>query len=82
MSKKLFFLIGLLTGAVLLELFYRPLKARLQAFEVEEVKRQKHYEFLRKDRQDYYDSLSVEEKIYYTVSVAETWGNENEEEEL
>jgi hypothetical protein len=80
MSKKLFFLIGLLTGALLLELFHRPLKARLQAFEVEEAKRQKYYEFLRKDQQEYYDSLSPEKKMEYTVRMAD-WGDEDEEEE-
>ena len=33
MSKKLFFLLGLLTGAVLIELLYRPLRTRLKAAE-------------------------------------------------
>jgi hypothetical protein len=80
MSKKLFFLIGLLTGAVLIELVYRPLRARLQVFEVAEAKRQKYYEFLRKDQQEFYDSLSPEKKMEYTVRMAE-WGDEDEEEE-
>jgi hypothetical protein len=83
MSKTLFFLIGLLTGALLIELFYRPLKARLQAAEAAEVERQAFNDFLAKDQQDYYDSLSPKKKMEYTVRMA-NWddeGGENETQE-
>jgi hypothetical protein len=81
MSQKLFFLLGLLTGAVLIELFYRPLKARLNAAEAVVAERDRFNEFTRQDREAYYDSLSVEEKIAYTVSMAEEWGEDDEAEE-
>ena len=81
MSKKLFFLLGLLTGAVLIELFYRPLKARLKAAEAVVAEHDRFNEFTRQDREAYYDSLSTEEKIAYTVAMAEEWGEENDEAE-
>jgi hypothetical protein len=77
MSKKLFFLIGLLTGAVLLELFYRPLKARLQAAEKVVRERDEYNAFLEREHQAYYDSLSTEEKIAFTVQMAD-WEAEDE----
>jgi hypothetical protein len=81
MSKKLFFLLGLLTGVVLIELFYRPLKTRLKAAEAVVAERDRFNEFCRKDREAYYESLSTEEKIAYTVAMAEEWGDEDDEEE-
>jgi hypothetical protein len=81
MSKKLFFLLGLLTGVVLIELFYRPLKARLKAAEAVVAERDRFNEFTRKDREAYYESLSTEEKIAYTVAMAEEWGDEDDETE-
>jgi hypothetical protein len=83
MGKTLFFLIGLLTGALLIELFYRPLKARLKAVDAAEVERQEFNAFLEKDQKDYYESLSPEKKMEYTVRMA-NWGDEegdNETEE-
>ena len=80
MSKKLFFLLGLLTGAVLIELLYRPLKARLKAAEAVVAERDRFNAFLQKEQQDYYDSLSTEEKIAFTVALAEEWGEDDEEE--
>jgi hypothetical protein len=80
MGKKLFFLIGLLTGALLIELFYRPLKARLKAVDAAEVERQKFNAFLEKDQQDYYDSLSTEKKIAYTLAMAEDWDGEEDDD--
>ena len=80
MSKTLFFLIGLLTGALLIELFYRPLKARLQAAETAEIERQAFNDFLAKDQQDYYDSLSPEKKMEYTVRMA-NWDDEGDDDE-
>jgi hypothetical protein len=80
MSKKILFLIGLLTGALLIELFYRPLKARLKAAEAVVAERDRFNEFLKKEQQDYYDSLSTEEKIAFTVAMAEEWGEDDETE--
>ena len=80
MSKKLFFLLGLLTGAVLIELLYRPLKARLNAAEAVVAERDRFNAFLQKEQQDYYDGLSTEEKIAFTVALAEEWGEDDEEE--
>ena len=74
MSKKLFFLIGLLTGALLIELFYRPLKARLKAADAE---RQEFNAFLRQDREDFLNSLSPEKRMEYIVRMAE-WGDDDE----
>jgi hypothetical protein len=81
MSKKLFFLLGLLTGAVLIELFYRPLKARLQAADAAQAERDRFNDFLQKDQQAYYESLSTEKKIAYTIAMAEEWGDEDDESE-
>jgi hypothetical protein len=81
MSKKLFFLLGLLTGVVLIELFYRPLKTRLKLAEAVVAERDRFNEFTRKDREAYYESLSTEEKIAYTVAMAEEWGDEDDETE-
>ena len=81
MSKKLFFLLGLLTGAVLIELFYRPLKARLKAAEAVVAERDRFNAFLQKEQQDYYDGLSTEEKIAFTVALAEEWGEDDETQE-
>jgi hypothetical protein len=76
MGKKLFFLIGLLTGALLIELFYRPLKARLKAAEAVAAENERFNAFIEKDQQDYYDSLSTEKKIAYTLAMAEDWDGE------
>ena len=81
MSKKLFFLIGLLTGALLIELFYRPLKARLKAAEAVVAENERFNKFLKKEHQDYYDALSTEEKIAFTVAMAEEWGEDDETQE-
>jgi hypothetical protein len=80
MSKKLFFLIGLLTGALLIELFYRPLKARLKAAEAVVEENNRFNAFIEKDQQDYYDSLSPEKKMEYTVRMAD-WDDEGGEDE-
>jgi hypothetical protein len=83
MGKKLFFLIGLLTGALLIELFYRPLKARLKAAEAVVAENERFNAFIEKDQQDYYESLSTEKKIAYTLAMA-NWDDEegdNETEE-
>ena len=80
MSKKLFFLIGLLTGALLIELFYRPLKARLQAAEAVVAERDRFNEFLERDQKAFLDTLSPADKMRYTVAMAE-WGDEDEAEE-
>ena len=81
MGKTLFYLIGLLTGALLIELFYRPLKARLNAAEAVVAERERFNEICRKDREDYYNGLSTEEKIAYTIAMAEDWGDEDETQE-
>ena len=78
MGKSLFFLIGLLTGALLIELFYRPLKARLKAAEATLAESERFDEFLKKEHQDYYDALSTEEKIAFTVAMADEWGDSDE----
>ena len=80
MSKKFFFLIGLLTGFMLLELFYRPLKTRLKAAEKVVRERDEMNAFLEREHQEYYDSLSTEEKIAFTVQMAE-WEAEDEAQE-
>jgi hypothetical protein len=80
MSKKLFFLLGLLTGVLLIELFYRPLKARLKLADAAEAERQRFNAFLEKDQQDYYNSLSPEKKMEYTVRMAD-WDDEEEDED-
>jgi hypothetical protein len=83
MGKKLFFLIGLLTGALLIELFYRPLKARLKAAEAVAAENERFNAFIEKDQQDYYESLSPQKKMEYTVRMA-NWDDEegnNETEE-
>lgn len=77
MGKKLFFLIGVLTGALLIELFYRPLKARLQAAEKVVRERDEFNAFLEREHQEYYDSLSTEEKFAFTVQMAE-WEKDDE----
>jgi hypothetical protein len=76
MSKKLVFLIGLLTGALLIELFYRPLKARLKAAEAVVAENEHFNDFLDKEHQDYYDALSPEKKMEYTVRMA-NWEDED-----
>jgi hypothetical protein len=81
MSKKFFFLLGLLTGVVLIELLYRPLRTRLKAAEAVVAERDRFNAFLQKEQQDYYDSLSTEEKIAFTVALAEEWGEDDETEE-
>jgi hypothetical protein len=81
MRQTLFFLLGLLTGALLIELFYRPLKARLAAADAKEAERQEFNEFLRKDQQEYYDSLSPEKKMEYTVRMANWEEDEDDTEE-
>jgi hypothetical protein len=81
MSKKFFFLLGLLTGAVLIELLYRPLRARLNAAEAVVAESERFNAFLEKEHQAYYESLSTEEKIAFTVAMAEEWGEDDEEEE-
>jgi hypothetical protein len=81
MGKTLFFLIGLLTGALLIELFYRPLKARLAAADAAEVERQNFNDFLAQDQQAYYDSLSPEKKMEYTVRMANWEGDGDDAEE-
>jgi hypothetical protein len=81
MSKKFFFLLGLLTGAVLIELLYRPLRTRLKAAEAVVAERDRFNAFLQKEQQDYYDSLSTEEKIAFTVALAEEWGEDDETQE-
>jgi hypothetical protein len=78
MSKKLFFLLGLLTGAVLIEMFYRPLKARLKLADAAEAERQEFNAFLRKDREAFFEQLSPEKKMEYTVRMAD-WGDEEED---
>ena len=50
MGKTLFYLMGLLTGVLLIELFYRPLKARLAAAEAVVAERDRFNEICRKDR--------------------------------
>jgi hypothetical protein len=80
MSKTLFFLIGLLTGALLIELFYRPLKARLKAAETVVADHETFNAFLEKEHQEYYDSLSPEKKMEYTVRMAD-WDDEEEDDE-
>jgi hypothetical protein len=80
MSKKLFFLIGVLTGALLIELFYRPLKTRLKAAEEVVAERDRFNAFLEREHQEYYDSLSTEEKIAFTVQMAD-WEAEDEAQE-
>jgi hypothetical protein len=80
MSKKLFFLIGLLTGALLIELFYRPLKARLKAAEAVVAENERFNDFLEQEHQDYYNSLSPEKKMEYTVRMA-NWDDEEGEDE-
>jgi hypothetical protein len=81
MGKTLFFLIGLLTGALLIELFYRPLKARLAAADAAETQRQDFNAFLEKEHQDYYNSLSPEKKMEYTVRMANWEGDGDGTEE-
>jgi hypothetical protein len=78
MGKTLFYLMGLLTGVLLIELFYRPLKTRLKAAEAVVAERDRFNEICRKDREDYYNGLSTEEKIAYTIAMAEDWGDEDE----
>jgi hypothetical protein len=80
MSKTLLFLIGLLTGALLIELFYRPLKARLKAAEAVVAERDTFNVFLEKEHRDYYDSLSPEKKMEYTVRMA-NWEDDDEPQE-
>jgi hypothetical protein len=79
MSKTLFFLLGLLTGALLIELFYRPLKARLAAADAKEAERQEFNDFLRQDREDFLKSLSPEKRMEYVVRMA-NWGDEDDVE--
>jgi hypothetical protein len=78
MRQTLFFLIGLLTGALLIELLYRPLKTRLKAADAKEAERQEFNEFLRKDREDFLNSLSPEKRMEYVVRMA-NWGDEDDE---
>ena len=81
MLKRIFFLLGLLTGALLLELFQRQLRARLQQAEAIVAERDSFNNFLQQDRQAYYDGLSTEEKINYTIAMAEAWESEDDETE-
>ena len=80
MRTKLFFLIGLLTGAVLIELVYRPLKTRLKAAEKVVRERDEYNAFLEREHQEYYDGLSTQEKIAFTVQMAE-WEKDDEAQE-
>jgi hypothetical protein len=80
MGKTLFYLMGLLTGVLLIELFYRPLKTRLKAAEALVAENERFNAFLEKDRQDYYDSLSPEKKMEYTVRMA-NWDDEGDDDE-
>jgi hypothetical protein len=80
MRQTLFFLIGVLTGALLIELFYRPLKARLKAADAKEAERQEFNAFLRQDREDFLNSLSPEKRMEYIVRMAE-WGDDDETDE-
>jgi hypothetical protein len=80
MSKTLFFLIGLLTGALLVELLYQPLKTRLKAADAAEADRQEFNAFLRQDREDFLNSLSPEKRMEYIVRMAE-WGDDDETDE-
>jgi hypothetical protein len=78
MRQSLFFLIGVLTGVLLIELFYRPLKARLKLADAAEAERQEFNAFLRQDREDFLNSLSPEKRMEYTVRMAD-WGDEDDE---
>jgi hypothetical protein len=78
MGKTLFYLMGLLTGVLLIEILYRPLKTRLKAAEALVAENERFNAFLEKDRQDYYDSLSPEKKMEYTVRMA-NWGEDDDE---
>jgi hypothetical protein len=78
MRQTVFFLIGVLTGALLIELFYRPLKARLKAADAAEAERQEFNAFLRQDREDFLNSLSPEKRMEYVVRMA-NWGDEDDE---
>jgi len=80
MGKSIIFLIGLLTGALLIELFYRPLKARLKLADAAEAERQEFNAFLRQDREDFLNSLSPEKRMEYTVRMAD-WGDDDETDE-
>ena len=80
MGKSIIFLIGLLTGALLIELLYRPLKARLKLADAAEAERQEFNAFLRQDREDFLNSLSPEKRMEYIVRMAE-WGDEDETDE-
>ena len=80
MGKSILFLIGVLTGALLIELFYRPLKARLKAADAAEAERQEFNAFLRQDREDFLNSLSPEKRMEYIVRMAE-WGDDDETDE-
>jgi hypothetical protein len=78
MGKTLFYLMGLLTGVLLIELFYRPLKTRLKAAEALVAEDNAFNDFLEKEHQAYYDALSPQEKIAFTVAMAEEWGDSDE----
>jgi hypothetical protein len=80
MSKTLFFLIGLLTGALLIEILYWPLKTRLKAAEAVVAENERFNDFLEKEHQDYYKSLSPEKKMEYTVRMA-NWEDDDETQE-
>jgi len=70
----------LLTGALLIELFYRPLKARLKVADAREAERQEFNDFLRKDHEAFFEQLSPEKKMEYTVRMA-NWGDDDETDE-
>jgi hypothetical protein len=80
MGKTLFYLMGLLTGVLLIELLYRPLKTRLAAADAKEAERQEFNAFLRQDREDFLKSLSPEKRMEYIVRMAE-WGDDDETDE-
>ena len=70
MLKHIFFLIGVLTGAFLVELFRRQALSRLAVFESQAVAKQNFHKVLEKSQKEYYDQLSIEEKIDFTVAMA------------
>jgi hypothetical protein len=80
MGKTLFYLMGLLTGVLLIEILYRPLKTRLKAAEAVVAENERFNAFLEKDRQEYYESLSPEKKMEYTVRMA-NWDDEGDDDE-
>jgi hypothetical protein len=80
MGKTLFYLMGLLTGVLLIEILYRPLKTRLKAAEALVAENERFNDFLEQEQQDYYKSLSPEKKMEYTVRMA-NWDDEGDDDE-